>query len=134
MAATMHALIYPDAPGVIVERRMIDLATVPDHKKAWWRPVVTVGDTEFNRLTQKKTGPVTTIEQAQVLDTYTVSDLTPEELDANKANAVVNELSSGTGYAVLFRALFNIHNRVLVLEGKPTVTPEQFRTALKALL
>lgn len=35
---------------------------------------------------------------------------------------------------VMFRIMFNMENRVRVLEGRPSVTMNQYRTAIKALL
>lgn len=128
MAKTLNALIYRHTPSVISERRMIDVATIPPHKRAWWRPIVTVGDDPFNSATHKKTGPVTTIEADRVVDTYTVTALTAQELDAIKES----RLPSADG--IQFRVLFNHENRIRAIELKQPVTAEQFRNALKAML
>jgi len=88
MAKTLNALIYPHTPNVIAERRMIDVATIPPNKASWWRPVVVVGDDAFDPLTHKKTGPVTTIEATQVVDTYSILALEPQEISAAKTAAV----------------------------------------------
>lgn len=128
MAKTMNALIYPSAPTVIVERRMIDVATIPAHKAAWWRPVVVVGDDAFDPLTQKKTGPVTTIEATRVVDTYSVVSLTAQELDAIKESKLPNVEGAQ------FRVMFNHENRTRALEGKQPVSADTFRAAIKALL
>jgi hypothetical protein len=109
MAATLHALIYPHQPSVIVERRILDLANVPAHKQSWWKPVVKVGDDAFNVLTHKKTGPVTTIEETQVVDTYSVVALTAQEIADAKA-AEVSARINGTDRKALLKILLAIAN------------------------
>lgn len=109
MAKTLNALIYPSAPTVIVERRMIDVATIPAHKASWWRPVVVVGDDAFNSLTQKKTGPVTTIEATQVVDTYTISGLSAQEISDAKEAEVAQRIN-GTDRKALLKILLAIAN------------------------
>jgi hypothetical protein len=131
MAKTLNALIYPHAPTVIAERRMIDVATIPAHKAAWWRPVEVVGNDAFDPTTHRRTGPVTTIEAARVLDTYTITALTAQEISDQK-DAAVSSLNGG--YGPLIKALLSLHNRVRVLEGQGTHTMAQFKTGLKALL
>jgi hypothetical protein len=132
MAKTLNALIYPSAPTVIADRRMIDVATIPQHKAPWWRPVVVVGDDAFDPLTQKKTGPVTTIEDNQVVDTYSVVALTAQEIIDLK-DAAVSSIN-GNGFAPVLKMLFNLNNRVRVLEGQAAITMAQFKAAIKAAL
>lgn len=129
MAKTLNALIYPAAPTVIVERRLIDIETIPEQKAAWWRPVVTVGDDAFDSATHKKTGPVTTIEKDRVVDTYTVSALSAQEIDDAKGSKIDN-----LGNAALLKVILNLHNRLRTLEGQPTHTMAQLKAALKGLL
>ena len=131
MAASMHALIYPSAPSVLVERRRIELVLVPPHKAAWWRPVVVVGDASFDPLTHRKTGPVTTIETERVVDTYSVVALTAQEISDRK-DAAIDGMNGGL--SLLLKALLSVHNRVRVLEGQSTHTMAQFKAGLKALL
>jgi len=116
MPAALHALIYPAQPGVIAERRMLDLATVPAHKQAWWRPIVVVGDDPFDPLTQKKTGPVTTIEASRVVDTYTVSALTAQEISDRKDAAVAG--MNGSDYKPLLQILLTVVNDNRALRAK----------------
>lgn len=135
MAKTLNALIYPSAPTVIVERRSIDLADPKQcapNKAAWWRPVVVVGDDTFDPLTQKKTGPVTTIEETRVVDTFTISSLTAQEISDAK-DVAVNGLN-GTQYAALAKVLLNHENRIRALESKAPITLAQFKAGVKALL
>lgn len=132
MAKTLNALIYPSAPTIVVERRMIDVAIIPQHKASWWRPVVVIGDDAFDPLTQKKTGPVTTIEANQVVDTYSVVALTAQEISDRK-DAAVSSIN-GAGFMPVFKAMFNLNNRVRALEGQPALTVSQFKASIKALL
>jgi len=132
MAKTLNALIYPSAPSVIVERRMIDVASIPSQKASWWRPVVVVGDDAYDPATQKKTGPVTTIEETRVVDTYTVSLLTAQEISDAK-DAAIGTLN-GSLYPALAKVLLNHENRIRALESKVPVTMAQFKAGVKALL
>lgn len=116
MALTLNALIYPSAPAVIVERRMIDVATIPAHKASWWRPVVIVGNDAFDSLTQKKTGPVTTIEANQVIDTYSIVSLTAQEISDRK-DAAVNGLN-GSDYKPLLLILLTVVNDIRASRAK----------------
>lgn len=129
MTQTLNALIYPSAPTVIVERRMIDVSTIPEQKASWWRPVEVVGDDSFDPLTQKKTGPVTTIEPTRVVDTFTIVNLTAQEISDRKDSQV-----DGLRNADLLKVILNLHNRIRVLEGQSTHTMAQLKNALKALL
>jgi len=122
---TLNALIYPQYPATIVERRRIDVATIPPHKAFWWRPVVVIGDDPFDSITQKKTGPVTTIETNRVLDTYKVVSLTASELSDRK-DATISRID-----ALHFLVAFDMENRMRVLEAKPVITEAQYRTALE---
>jgi len=128
MGKTLNALIYPSAPSVIAERRMIDVETIPTNKVSWWRPVVVVGDDTFDPLTQKKTGPVTTIEKDRVVDTYEIVALTALELSERK-DARLSSIDT-----LQFAIAYDIENRVRVLEGKPQLTAGQYRAAIKARL
>lgn len=130
MAKTLNALIYPHTPGVIAERRMIDVATIPPNKASWWRPVVIVGNEAFDSQTHKMTGPVTTIEPSRVLDTYEVVALTAQEVsDAKDARIGAMDVQQA-----LLKVILNLHNRLRALEGQPTHTMAQLKTAIKALL
>jgi hypothetical protein len=125
MAASLHALIYPSAPNTIVERRVLDLAAVPAHKQAWWRPVVVIGNSSPDE-TQVKEGPVVVIEVDRVVETYTLRPKTAGELDVEK------EAKLDAVDALQLKVSFDIENRVRVLEGKAPVTAQQYRAALKA--
>lgn len=134
MAKTLNALIYPSAPTVIADRRMIDVATIPSHKASWWRPIVIIGNDSFNSLTHKKTGPVTTIEEAQVVDTYTISSLDAGEIAAAKA-AAVNSINGM--YKPLLKILFNHENRLRAQASPPgsaLADLDAFKTYAETLL
>jgi hypothetical protein len=133
MAKAMNALIYPDAPTVIADRRMIDVDLVPNHKKMWWRPVIVVGDDAFNPLTHKKTGPVTTIEETQVVDTYSVVCLTTQELTDQKSAAV--ESVNGS-FKPILKILLDHENRIRDRQNPPQspLTMAQFKAPWKELL
>jgi hypothetical protein len=115
MAKTLHAQIYPHSPTVIVERRMIDLAAdIPAgpqqaYKQSLWRPVVNVGDDVFNSLTHKKTGPVTTIEPTQVVDTYSVVALTAQEISDARDAEIIQRIN-GSDRKALLKILLAIAN------------------------
>lgn len=116
---------------------MIDVATIPAHKQAWWRPVVVVGNDSFDPLTQKKTGPVTTIEASQVVDTYTIVALTAQEISDLKDTSLI--VLNG-GYSPLLKILRNHENRMRLLENaqfgtsKPPLSLAEVQAAIKALL
>lgn len=128
MAKTLNALIYPHTPNVIAERRLIDVATIPPNKAAWWRPVVIVGDDAYDPATHVKTGPVTTIEKDRVVDTWTVRAKTAGEIDGEKDQAI-SRID-----ALQFAVHLDAENRIRVLEGKAPITAAQYRNALKARL
>lgn len=132
MAKTLNALIYPHAPTVVVERRMIDVAKIPAHKASWWRPVVVEGDDSFDPATHKKTGPVTTIEETRVVDAYSVVTLTAQEISDAK-DAAVGSLN-GSVYPAIAKVLLNHENRIRALEAKGAITMAQFKAGVKALL
>ena len=64
----------------------------------------------------------------RVVKTYTVRDKSAKELEEEKDMQV-----AGLG-AVVLRVLWNHENRVRALEGLQPVTPQQFRSTLKALI
>lgn len=133
MAKTLNALILPDAPNVIAERRMIDIANIPAHKATWWRPVETVGNDSFDPKTHKKTGPVTTIEATRVVDTYSIVELTTQE--ASNAKAAAISAINGV-YRPIMKALLDHENRIRAKESPPqaALTMAEYETAFRDLL
>lgn len=134
MAKTLNALVYPSAPTVVVERRMVDVATIPANKASWWKPINVVGNSSFNPASQKKIGPVTTIEENQVVDTYSIVSLNAQEISDAK-DAAVNGMN-GTVYAALAKILLNHENRIRDQAAPPQsqITMNQFKANIKALL
>jgi hypothetical protein len=71
MAQTLNALIYPRAPDVIAETRLIDIATIPEAKVAWWRPVVDPGPPAHVAALETVTRNAPVIEANRVVIGYT---------------------------------------------------------------
>ncbi len=57
----------------------------------------------------------------------------PAALDVLK-DRTIDGISNGTGLGIIFKLMFNLENRVRTLESRPTVTANQYRAAIKALL
>lgn len=92
-----------------------------------WVPVEVIGLVPATEA-QVREGPVTSILQDRVLDTYTIRDKTQVELDAEK-DARVEGMD-----AVLLRIAFNHENRIRSQAGQQSVTIEQFKAAVRSLL
>jgi uncharacterized protein YnzC (UPF0291/DUF896 family) len=71
MAQTLNALIYPRTPDVISETRMIDVATIPEAKASWWRPVVDPGPPAHVAALEMVSKNAPVIEASRVVITYT---------------------------------------------------------------
>lgn len=129
MAASMRALVVG---GAIKERRLIDIANIPAHKQALWLPVVEVGNTTIDPLTQKKTGPVTTIEATQVVDTWTVSSKTAQEI-LNEKQAAASALNGA--YRLTIKGMHDLDTRIRARETPPQAarTLAEYETYLASL-
>lgn len=127
MAKTLNALIYPSDPNVIVERRMIDMATVPKHKQAWWKPIVIV-DAECDQSTQVKDGQVEEIGATEVVKRWKVRDKTTAEIDDEKEQRVP------TADSAFFQVSIDQENRIRKLEGDKPISPEDYCARIKAML
>lgn len=124
----MYALIRPDSS---IDRRASDIDPTVKTRAGWkWLPVAVAGDDAFDPASQIKTGPVTTVETARVLDTFTIRSKTAGELDADKVAKVDGIDIQGA----LLKVILNLHNRIRTLEGQPTHTMAQLKAALKALI
>ena len=120
------ALVRPDNT---VDRRSSSVSPDVQTKPGWrWLPVNESGNSAFDPETQKKTGPVTTVEATRVLDTFTVSSLTAQELSDIK-DAKISRIDM-----LQFAVMFDMENRMRVYEAKPALTAAQYRAALKARL
>lgn len=93
-----------------------------------WRPCPVVFKPAFALDTETVEGPTYTTDGVSVTEVWTKRNLTAAELDAHKTQDV-NNLTR-----LQFLVAFDMENRVRVLEGKPTVTIAQYKTALRAAL
>lgn len=122
---TVFALVRPDSS---VDRRSQNIDPNVQTKPGFrWLPVDSI-DPPYDSATQVKTGPVTTVEAARVLDTWTVRAKTAGEIDGEK-DRTISRID-----ALQFAVSFDMENRVRVLEAKPQITAAQYRAALKARL
>jgi hypothetical protein len=122
---TIYALVTPTDT---VDRRASNVRPNVGTKPGWrWLEVEQVNPS-YDPVTEIKTGPVTTIEETSVVDTWTVRLKTAQEIDDEKA-AKVSAID-----ALQFLVSFDMENRVRVLESKSTITAAQYRAALKARL
>lgn len=122
---TVFALVRPDSS---VDRRSQNIDPNVQTKPGFrWLPVDSI-DPPYDSATQVKTGPVTTVEAARVLDTWTVRAKTAGEIGGEK-DRTISRID-----ALQFAVSFDMENRVRVLEAKPQITAAQYRAALKARL
>lgn len=98
------------------------------HKSVVFLPCPVVNQPAYDPTVKKLTGPTYVIGPTSVVQTWTLTDLTPSELDDAKKVEMSN-----IGVATL-QGLFNHENRIRVLEGKSTITLATFLTAIKNLL
>ena len=98
--------------------------------KAGWRWLLALEPTlpSYDTTTQVLEGPVSVVGVTEVTSSYTVRNKTAPELDTEKLNSV-----NGMELVVL-RILFNHENRIRTLASQPSITVDQFKTALKNLL
>ncbi len=132
----MFALINRDLTDTGKRKAQVDIVPPADlhPDKPYWVPVV-------NETTDTSTGPdkvvsawVETVEAARLLRTRTIRDKTAGEMDAED-QARVDRLASVSGIdRAQFLIAFNHENRIRTLEGSPSVTKAQFKTAVKGLI
>jgi hypothetical protein len=91
-------------------------------------PVVDNDSSITDPDTQVKEGPTVVITATEVTRTWTVRNKTAGELTAEKDAKV-----EGLDKAIL-TVLFNHENRIRTLNSQSTVTVNQFKNAIKALL
>lgn len=117
----------------IIEFR--DYATKPNDpagKPRKWLSCPLVAPPAFDPATERVTGPTYTVGASEVTEAWTKVALTAQEISDAK-DAAVNSINGGL-YPVLFRAMFNLNNRVRALEGQAALTQAQFKAVLKALI
>jgi hypothetical protein len=123
-----------NAQAAIEEFRSFDAPPDPNPVKGWrWLPAPTVAAPSFDPMTHRRVGPTHTVGANSVTQSYEVIALTAQEISDRK-DAAINGVEGLGGYAPIYRALFNLNNRVRTLEGQSTMTAAQFRAAVKALL
>ena len=98
------------------------------HKNVVWLPFVKASLPAFDPATQVLLGPTITIYVDRVSSDYSVRQKTQEELNADK-QAYVDNVDM-----LVFKVLFGHENRIRTLESKSTITAQQFKTALLAVL
>jgi hypothetical protein len=124
-----------NAQNAIEEFRVFDAAPDPNPAKGWrWLPAPIVTSPSYDPMTEKRTGPVHTVGANSVTQSWSVVALTAQEISDRKDSAIAGMEGSAIGYAPIYRALFNLNNRVRTLEGQNTMTAAQFKAAIKALL
>jgi hypothetical protein len=123
-----------NAQNAIEAFRDFEAPPDPNPVKGWrWLPAPAVSAPAYDSMTEKLTGPVNTVGANSVTQSWSVVALTAQEISDRK-DAAVSGLEGLGGYSPLFKALFNLNNRVRVLEGQATMTAAQFKAAIKALL
>jgi hypothetical protein len=121
-----YVLVSPD-DDIIKEESTIDttVATKPGFR---WLPIENNGAPGYDPTTHYVSGPINDILEDRVVRRWEIIEKTPEVLN----NERENKLSAVD--LVVFKILFRQENRLRVLEGKPEITVEQFRTAVKSLI
>ena len=93
-----------------------------------WLPQEIVGFTPFDPETQVRTGPVNEIEAAKVVSTYTVRDMTAQEI-SDKEDAEINA-SNIMNNRVLKSLILALNNGDLPVGTNMSI--EQIKTAIKS--
>lgn len=95
------------------------------------RPVITVKPS-YDSTIEVREGPVTTIQDLSITDTWTVRAMTQLELDAYaEANSEAQVVEFNP---VLMKVLHNFDTRLRALESRPSKTGAEFRAILKGLI
>ena len=97
-----------------------------------WLPIEITKPDIPDHATHTREGPVITVEADKVTKVWTVNAKTEQELDAELAARKENRIPRSS--SVEFKAMLDIENRTLALEGKPAVTELEYRETLKAML
>ena len=100
-------------------------------KTKGWLPVNEV-NAAFDPAAQVRTGPTLEVLAGSVKATYTVRAKTAAEIDQEKEAEAVLELDGRKATRLVARVLLDQENRLRQLEGKPAVTPAEYRTSLIA--
>lgn len=120
-----YALINPDNA---IDRMSFNIDPDVATKSGWrWIPIVDEERPPYDPETQVAEGTVD-IQQTQVLRGWIVRSKTAEELQ-NEKTTWVNNIERAE-----ITALHNQENRLLVLEGQPTITLEEYKIKLRDLI
>ncbi len=123
-----------NAQNAIEEFRSFAAMPDPNPAKGWrWLLAPPVAAPPINPMTEKRVGPTHAVGANSVTESWEVVALTAQEISDRKDEVIAN-LDGGPGYFPVYRALFNLSNRVRVLEGQGTLTGAQFKAAIKSLL
>ena len=104
---TMILAARVDLTNTILERGIFNLidgqfntrTQAATNGKPFMLPIERIGFTPFNSATQKRSGPVDDVQAAKVVETYTVTNKTVQELDDEKtaiADADIDRLGDKT--------------------------------------
>lgn len=125
----MRYMLIKLSDNSIVEKRdtAVDLTaqTKPGYK---WLPSALNPKPPYDPSTEIVEGPFYTVQADQVLESWNKRTLSAQELDDNKTTKV------SSIDLLQLKVMFDIENRVRVLEGKQPVTAAAYRNALKAAL
>ena len=125
-----YALVDPaDAIVSELDERFVDPSVSTKDGYRWLIVEVVREDTTTQSEWVVTDPPVIEVLADRVRKTITTRDMTSAEIDTVKTNIVMASVDE-----LQFRHLFNLENRVRTLEGKSTITKEQYRNALKGML
>lgn len=93
-----------------------------------WLPCAIISPPTYDPALEKITGPTYTVGASAVTEAWLKVSLTAQEISDTK-DAKISSID-----LLQFQIMFDMENRVRVLEGKAAVTAAQYRAALKARL
>ena len=102
-------------------------------KAGWkWLQCDPVTPPAFDPTSQALVGPTYTVGASSVTEVWSTRSLSAQEISDAKDAAIA--AINGGGFSPIFKALFNLNNRVRVLEGSGALTVAQFKAQIKTLL
>lgn len=125
MSHHQYALINPDN---LIERMSFRVDPTVDTKPGWrWIIIVDEERPPYDPETHVAEGTVD-IQETQVLRGWIIREKTIEEHEAERTTWVNNIERA------VITALHNQENRLLILEGQPTITLEEYKIKLRDIL